>query len=206
MRQANGDDMARPNLGRTLEGESNLARRVEIERRSRGWSYAALAEAMTRAGCTINASAIYKIEKGDPPRKITVDELLALAEVFDVEVEDLLTPVEILRKERAKNLLTELELARHTMARAMADLLRATAEYELLGATDPELQEYAENMAARRTAKEQAQGGIEVELPEGVITVHPKEIYEAIENLREKVRATALAAVAASGLAKEVSS
>jgi hypothetical protein len=50
---------------------------------------------MTKAGCPINGSGLYKIEKTDPPRRITVDELVALAEVFNVTVEDLLMPPEV---------------------------------------------------------------------------------------------------------------
>jgi hypothetical protein len=45
------------------------------------------------AGCAIQPSALYKVEKGDPPRRITVDELVALATVFELEVSDLLRPL-----------------------------------------------------------------------------------------------------------------
>lgn len=44
---------------------------------------------MTDAGCPIQGSAIYKIEKADPPRRITVDELVAFATVFETSAVDL---------------------------------------------------------------------------------------------------------------------
>lgn len=91
--------MPRPNPPRTLQSETNLARRIAHERDSRGMSYEGLADRMTKAGCPIQASAIYKIEKMNPPRRITVDELVGFAQVFEVSVEDLLTPVEIVRNE-----------------------------------------------------------------------------------------------------------
>lgn len=66
-------------------------------------SYEALAIQMKHAGCPINASGLYRIEKGDPPRRITVDELVAFAQVFGVPVEELLLPPEaVATKQLAK--------------------------------------------------------------------------------------------------------
>jgi hypothetical protein len=53
---------------------------------------------MTTLGCRLNQSAINKIERGDPPRRITVDELIAFAQVFELEVEDLLIPAHAARE------------------------------------------------------------------------------------------------------------
>ena len=82
--------MPRPNPPRKLFAEPHVAARIAIEREARSWSYEGLAKRLTDAGCPIQASAIYKIEKADPPRRITVDELVAFAAVFDVAVEELL--------------------------------------------------------------------------------------------------------------------
>lgn len=71
--------------------EVDVAARIALEREHRGLSAARLARLMTERGCTMNQSAINKIEQGNPPRRITVDELVAFAQVFDLEVEDLLT-------------------------------------------------------------------------------------------------------------------
>jgi transcriptional regulator with XRE-family HTH domain len=73
-----------------IAAEAALARRIEYERTRRGMSYEGLATRMSRAGCPIQPSAIYKIEKGDPPRRITVDELAALARVFEMSMDELL--------------------------------------------------------------------------------------------------------------------
>jgi len=86
--------MPRPNPPRSIASEQSLARRVAHERETRGMSYEGLAARMTKAGCPIQASALYKIEKSTPPRRITVDELVALAQVFDLSVENLLLPPE----------------------------------------------------------------------------------------------------------------
>jgi transcriptional regulator with XRE-family HTH domain len=91
------------NPNRSLFSEEGLARRVALEREQRGWTYEGLAKRMTDAGCPINQSALYKIEKGTkgkdgqpgPARRITVDELVALAQVFDTTPEDLLLPPDL---------------------------------------------------------------------------------------------------------------
>jgi hypothetical protein len=82
----------RPRPPRSLANERNVAARVAYERERLEMSYAGLATRMTDLGCTIDAAAIYKIEKNDPPRRITVDELVTFAEVFGVSVMDMLVP------------------------------------------------------------------------------------------------------------------
>ncbi len=72
--------------------EADVAARVALERQRQGLSAAELARRMTRAGCAMNQSAIARIEQYDPPRRITVDELVAFAKVFDLEIYDLLLP------------------------------------------------------------------------------------------------------------------
>lgn len=142
--------MARPNRPRSIEGESNLARRIQREREYRGLSYEALAKTMTDAGCSIQGSAIYKIEKGDPPRRITVDELVAFARVFDVEVENLLTPVEVLRTKRGKQLLKDLEDADRALLDSMSRLTNGYLEWFDLAAFEPDLREYVDNHRFRK--------------------------------------------------------
>lgn len=107
--------MPRPNPGRLIASEASLAKRIAYEREARGMSYDGLASRMTQAGCPINGSALYKIEKGDPPRRITVDELVALSRVFEIKLPGLLNPPETVLN---KDLVVKL--------RAMAEALRAT--------------------------------------------------------------------------------
>jgi transcriptional regulator with XRE-family HTH domain len=137
--------MARQNAPRSIEGESNLAQRIQNEREHRGWSYEALAKKLTDVGCSINSSAIYRIEKGAPPRRITVDELVALARVFETSPADLLTPVELLRKTRGKEIVEELDRATDALVKAIASLATGYGEYFDLCAYDPELREYIDN-------------------------------------------------------------
>lgn len=81
--------MPRQNPDRPIGVEEAAARRVAYERSRRGWSTDELARRVTEAGCPINQSAIWRIESGEPRRKITLDEAYALARVFGIEVSDL---------------------------------------------------------------------------------------------------------------------
>jgi transcriptional regulator with XRE-family HTH domain len=74
--------------------EDMVARHIAYLRKKKGWSNAELAKRMTDAGCPINQSAIQKIEHGDPRRTISLDEALALADVFGTTVEELMRPPE----------------------------------------------------------------------------------------------------------------
>ena len=85
--------MPRPNRPRSVLAEVNLAQRVAHERAARRWSPEGLARRMADAGCPINVSAIYRIEQADPPRRITVDELVGFSRVFVVPAEELLLPI-----------------------------------------------------------------------------------------------------------------
>ena len=100
--------MPRPNPLRSLGGEETLARRVAYERERRGWSTQGLAQRMTDVGCPINQTAIWKIESGRPRRRITYDEALAFAEVFEVELEDLAIPPELKASAQLQDLFEKL--------------------------------------------------------------------------------------------------
>jgi transcriptional regulator with XRE-family HTH domain len=138
--------MPRPNVGRSMANEANLAVRVARERQARGMSYEALAKAMTKVGCSINASSLYKIEKGSPPRKVTVEELVAFHQVFDLSIENLLTPIELLDQERAHEILKDVGAAEIRLFEAVADLLGGYSDFYSLAATHPDLHEYARNL------------------------------------------------------------
>jgi transcriptional regulator with XRE-family HTH domain len=84
--------MPRPNKPRSIGAEDVLARRITKERTLRGWTLERLAAEMTAVGCPMQMSGIYKIEKGEPRRRITVDELVALSRLWAIPTDRLLTP------------------------------------------------------------------------------------------------------------------
>jgi transcriptional regulator with XRE-family HTH domain len=83
-------NVPRPNPTRDIAVEADLSRRIAWERENRGWTYDGLARRMKAAGCPMQSSAVYRIEKGEPPRRITVNELVAFSRVFEVSMVDLL--------------------------------------------------------------------------------------------------------------------
>lgn len=117
--------MPRPNPPRSLQGEDNLAQRIAYEREQRGWTYEGLAKRLTDVGCPIQGSAIYKIEKGTPRRRISVDELVAFAKVFDADTSDLLIPLELIAEHEALALLGEVERKYQVLTGAAEDYSRA---------------------------------------------------------------------------------
>ena len=140
--------MPRPNQPRSIAGERGLARRIAHERDSRGMSYEGLALRLTKVGCPIQASAIYKIEKGDPPRRITVDELVAFAEVFGVPVEELLLPPELVTKKELVGLVTAWDAARIEASRAQEAAEAAWDALRDYARTHPEIEEEIEKAIA----------------------------------------------------------
>ena len=92
-----------------LENEESLARRITYERERRHLNPGGLARLMTQAGCPMNQSAIWKIENGTPRRKITVDEALAFAKVFEMSLDQLLVPPELVTETHLLELLSKYE-------------------------------------------------------------------------------------------------
>jgi transcriptional regulator with XRE-family HTH domain len=134
--------MARPNPRRSIGREDNLAARISLERERRGWSYEVLAKKLTDAGCPIQGSAIYKVEKGTPRRRITVDELVALSTVLETSVEDLLTPIELIRKEQAHAIIDRVEPLEQAILDQVEELFGLYLDMWELTVDDPELFDY----------------------------------------------------------------
>lgn len=117
--------MPRPNEPRAIYSEAGLARRLAYERQRLGMSLDGLAKRMADAGCPIHASAIYKIEKGDPPRRITVDELVAFSAVLDIPITELLLPPEAVLTSEIKALFEEWIELWNEAARQLEEVRRA---------------------------------------------------------------------------------
>ena len=166
--------MPRPNPARDVLAEEHLALRIRLECQRRDMSYAGLAKRMTDAGCPINQSALYKIEQGQPRRRITVDELVALAKVFETSVEDLLTDPMLVAARTVVPLIVEWQQLQRRQD-DVRDRIRA------LAAESPEIAQAVQNywqaraeetMAARLSAGQLVQsddGGLDMpDLREGV--------------------------------------
>jgi transcriptional regulator with XRE-family HTH domain len=91
----------------SIGSERSLARRIVYEREKRGWKQVALASRLTAAGCPMTQSGISKIENVEAPRRITVDELVALSQVFGIRAEELLLPPELVADQAARRLLED---------------------------------------------------------------------------------------------------
>jgi len=84
------DHMPRPNPPRLPGAEDAVALRIRYERLRRGWSTEEVARRMTDAGCPLNQSAVWRIENGEPRRKITLDESLGFARIFETDLSDMM--------------------------------------------------------------------------------------------------------------------
>ncbi len=82
----------REDAASTVLSEENAAERVRLERELRGWSTGELAKRMTEAGYPINQSSVWRIESGEPRRRINLNEAIGFAKVFDLALEDFLGP------------------------------------------------------------------------------------------------------------------
>jgi len=120
--------MPRPNRPRSVLAEVNLAQRVAHERAARRWSPEGLARRMADAGCSINVSAIYRIEQADPPRRITVDELVGFSRVFGIPVQELLLPPEVARSRELARLVIRWDTARVATQQAQEESEAAWTE------------------------------------------------------------------------------
>ena len=50
---------------------------------------------VTDVGCLMHPSTPFKIEKGDPPRRITIDEFVGFSKVFGLSLDELLVPPDV---------------------------------------------------------------------------------------------------------------
>ena len=69
---------------------NNVRRNIRRLREQRGWSYREVEERLARAGRTIPILNLSAIDAGE--RNVDVDDLVALAAVFDLSVGELLQP------------------------------------------------------------------------------------------------------------------
>lgn len=134
-------------LGQLL-AEEHVARRIAMERHRHGWSYEALASRMRTAGVPIDQSAIYKVERGTPRRRITTDELVGYAVVFGLSLDELTAAPELAAEESMRELTAEW---RHVWVGREAERERYD---QRLTALETRMRELASVSAAAREALE----------------------------------------------------
>lgn len=137
--------MPRPHQERTLFAERYLRERVALERERQGMTYESLAKRMTDVGCQIQPSALYKVEKGEPPRRVTVDELVALSIVFKIPMAELIIDPSLEIPSRAVDLWEKMNLqaaialeAQEVAQAAWSERARLMERYEDLVESNPD--------------------------------------------------------------------
>ncbi|WP_258534759.1 helix-turn-helix transcriptional regulator [Streptomyces sp. PT12] len=109
--------------GVLLSGEANVAVRIKLEREARGWSTNALSDRLNEAGFEMNPSGVWRIENGK--RRINLDEAIGFAEVFGLDLRNLVGPPQLAAQARAMELIDavvdafrETQRANHAFAQA----------------------------------------------------------------------------------------
>jgi transcriptional regulator with XRE-family HTH domain len=143
-----------------------LAERLAVERRRRGWSTRELGRRMTEAGCEVPPNAVSRIERHE--RDLSVMELVALSRVFDLPVSDLLAPAEWLRQKQAEGLLLRARANDAALVGAVRELVELVLEVLFLADEDEDALEYLhiKNGAADATG-DMPDTAVGVELPDG---------------------------------------
>jgi transcriptional regulator with XRE-family HTH domain len=137
---------------RTIGGDSTVAQRVAEERKAREWTFETLSRRMEGVGCPIHVSALHKLEKGHPPRRVTVDELVAFSQVLDVSVEELITPAPLRRDRKLRRLVDRWWDAREGLASARRELREAEILLRVYLRKSPDTAAELEKSLERRAA------------------------------------------------------
>ncbi|MFC9768336.1 helix-turn-helix domain-containing protein [Rhodococcus jostii] len=114
--------------------ESRFGLRVRLERESRKWSQAELAQRVSELGVMMHPTTITKIESrdGDRPRSIRLDEAHALAQVFGTSVDALIGVAPAYdRRAAVEELAATAGLFGKRLARELDDLEKAQGRLEL---------------------------------------------------------------------------
>jgi predicted dinucleotide-utilizing enzyme len=97
---------------------------------------------MEAEGCPIQISALHKVEKGDPPRRVTLDEAIAMAAALGLRLEELVEPMDQVQQARAQEIARELVDAFVNFDDAVVRGLHLYLAYGKIATDDSELLEY----------------------------------------------------------------
>jgi transcriptional regulator with XRE-family HTH domain len=121
-------------MGSNEVSKSRFRKNLRDQRDSRNWSQAHLAKLLSARGLSVYATTIAKVEAGE--RGATIDEIVAVADVFGVSVDALVGRSS--RRQRGDKNLPLHALAKRTAATAVAVEALEAGVREFLG----ELQEF----------------------------------------------------------------
>ncbi|GAA3771544.1 helix-turn-helix domain-containing protein [Streptomyces chiangmaiensis] len=138
--------------GVLLSGEANVAVRIKLEREARGWSTNALSDRLNEAGFEMNPSAVWRIENGK--RRINLDEAIGFAEVFGIDLRNLVGPPQLAAKARAMELIDDVIDAFRATQRANRTFTEARDALDAYLAEHPDIREEADVMVANAIAEE----------------------------------------------------
>lgn len=147
-----------------VEAEQNAAARIRAMREAYGWSTAALAERMTEAGHPINQSAVWRIESGEPRRRINLDEAVGFAKVFGITVERLISPPDDAITEHLNSLINTYIATWRAADAARRGAASLRAAIDAILADHPDLREHGEARLSAALEAEQ-HGTFAVSLP-----------------------------------------
>jgi len=119
-----------------------LRQRIAYERDQRGWSRTELSNRLSIVGCDLKEQDLYNIESpppGRPPRVVKVDELAALAEVFEMQIPNLLTAPSTYLSGKAARIVEEMGERRIELVKAYKELDALFKQAFMLMPNDPDL-------------------------------------------------------------------
>ncbi|WP_225076978.1 helix-turn-helix domain-containing protein [Streptomyces sp. CoT10] len=141
--------------GVLLSGEANVAVRIKLEREARGWSTNALSDRLNEAGFDMNPSAVWRIENGK--RRINLDEAIGFAEVFGIDLRNLVGPPQLAAQARAMELIDAVVDAFRETQRANATFTQARDALDAYLAEHPDIREEADVMVSNAMAEAAAE-------------------------------------------------
>ncbi|MGW0882861.1 helix-turn-helix domain-containing protein [Streptomyces sp. NPDC002671] len=137
--------------GVLLSGEANVAVRIKLEREAHGWSTNALSDRLNEAGFDMNPSAVWRIENGK--RRINLDEAIGFAEVFGIDLRNLVGPPQLAAQARAMELIDAIVDAYRETQRANAAFTQARDALDAYLAEHPDIREEADVMVSNAMAE-----------------------------------------------------
>ncbi|WP_405987542.1 helix-turn-helix domain-containing protein [Streptomyces sp. NBC_00872] len=137
--------------GVLISGEENVAVRIKLEREARGWSTNSLSDRLNEAGFDMNPSAVWRIE--NRKRRINVDEAIGFAEVFGVDLRNLVGPPQLAAKARAMELIDAVVDAFRQTQRASAAFTKARVALDAYLVEHPDIREEADVMVSNAIAQ-----------------------------------------------------